>query len=372
MDRIFKIISLFSLIFLSDCQKNKNLLMITNEEFKRGYESQNIELHTLSNKNGVICQLTNIGARIVSVWTPDKNGNLKDIIVGYDNANDFINNKNNFGATIGRYGNRIANAKFLLDSISYKLEANNGKNSLHGGFHGFHTKIWKGKIIDKNSISFTYLSPDMEEGFPGNLKVEVVYTLNDENALSIEYFAETDKKTVVNLTNHSYFNLAGQGGGGVNNHLLHINADRYTPVDEGMIATGEIISIKNTPLDFTEFKEIGEDIESDHIQIQYGDGYDHNFVINQSSDINFAAKVIEPESERWMEVYTNEPGMQFYGGNFLNAIGKNGHVYKPRHALCLETQHYPDSPNKPNFPSTVLDIGDKYYSICIYKFGVKK
>ncbi len=360
------------LIILSSCQKNQNLSMITIEEFNKGYEDQNVELFTISNKNGLVCQLTNIGARIVSIWTPDKNGDLKDVIVGYGNAQDFINNDNNFGATIGRYGNRIGDAQFSLDSIQYELEANNGKNSLHGGTLGFHTKLWQGKKVSDNSISFTYLSPDMEEGFPGNLNIEVIYELDNDNALSIKYYAETDKKTVVNLTNHAYFNLKGQGSGHINNHLLQINADNYTPVDESMIPTGEIASVKNTPLDFTKMKEIAKDIESDHIQIKYGDGYDHNWVINGNSELKLAAKVIEPESKRSMEVYTNEPGIQFYGGNFLNATGKNGNIYKPQHALCLETQHYPDSPNQPDFPSTTLEIGEKYYSICVYKFGVEK
>ncbi len=371
MYKIFKITSLLVFIFLSSCQKNQSLSMITTEEFNKGYEGPHVELFTLSNKNGMVCQLTNIGARIVSIWVPDKNGKLEDVIVGYDTAHDFINNDNNFGATIGRYGNRIGNARFSLDSIQYSLEANNGKNSLHGGSNGFHTKLWQGEKINDYSVAFSYVSPDMEEGFPGNLSIKVVYELDEENGLSIKYYAETDKKTVVNLTNHAYFNLAGQGSGSINHHMLQINADKYTPVDESMIPTGEIAIVKGTPMDFTEMKEIAKDFESDHIQIKYGNGFDHNWVINGNSELKYSAKVIEPESGRWMEVYTNEPGIQFYGGNFLNATGKNGNIYKPQHALCLETQHYPDSPNQPKFPSTTLDIGEKYYSICIYKFGVE-
>lgn len=374
MNKIQHITYVIILTTMFSCQKHEKLQIIFSEDFNTEYNGEKLEVFTITNKNGLICQITNFGARVVSLWVPDKNGKLDDIVVGYGSGKDFIErNENYFGATIGRYGNRIGNAQFILDSISYKLTTNDGKNSLHGGPEGFHRKIWKTEQLNTKALVFTYTSVDMEEGYPGNLKVKVVYELTDDNKLTIQYKAETDKKTVVNLTNHTYFNLAGQGSGTINNHLLQINADSYTPVNEGLIPIGDIEAVKGTPFDFTELKEIAKDLNSDHIQMKYGGGYDHNWIINDSSKLNLAAKVIEPNSGRLLEVYTNEPGIQFYGGNFLKGTAdKNGKMYEKRSAFCLETQHYPDSPNKPNFPSTTLDVGEKYYSICVYGFGISK
>lgn len=371
MYRILCFTSLIIILIWTSCQQKQPLSMITSEQFKKDYKGQTVELFTLENSNGVICQLTNIGARIVSLWVPDRNGQFDDVIVGFGNANDFINQPNNFGAAIGRYGNRIGNATFSLDSIEYQLEANNGKNSLHGGSGGFHTKFWKSEKISPTSVVFSLISPDMDEGFPGELSVKIVYELRDDNALAIKYYATTNKKTVVNLTNHAYFNLAGEGSGSINNHLLQIHANNYTPVDDSMIPTGAIDMVKGSPLDFRVAKPIAKDINNEHTQIVYGQGFDHNWVLDSADDMKFAAKVLEPISGRTMEVHTSEPGLQFYGGNFLDATGKNGHKYERRHALCLETQHYPDSPNQVSFPSTTLDIGEEYTSICIYKFGIE-
>ncbi len=349
------------------------MILISSEAFNIEHKGLEIKLFTITNKNGLACQITNFGARVVSLWTPDTNGNMADVVVGYDNGKDFVEKDESFfGATIGRYGNRIENSQFGLDNITYKLDANDGKNTLHGGIEGFDKKNWKTKQVNESTLEFSYLSPDMEEGFPGNLDVKVVYHISNDNELIIEYFATTDKKTIINLTNHTYFNLGGHNSGTILNHLLQINATDYTPVVEGMIPTGSIVPVQGTPLDFTEVKTIGKDIKSDYHQLKLGNGYDHNYVINDSEDtVSFAAKVIEPNSGRTLEVYTNEPGMQFYSANWLNGVGKNNVDYKKREAFCLETQHYPDSPNKQNFPTTILDVGEKYYSICIYKFGAE-
>ncbi|AOW19734.1 aldose epimerase family protein [Urechidicola croceus] len=366
------------LISFTACNKNVNKMeLITAESFITTYKGENIELYTIKNGN-ITCQLTNFGARVVAIFTPDKDGKMKDIVAGYDSAKDFIELPEAFfGTTVGRYGNRIGNAQFEIDGKLYKLEANNGKNSLHSGSNSLNRKVWNTKQIGDTILEFTHTSPDMSEGFPGNVTIKVVYELTDENELKIEYFAETDKKTILNLTNHTYFNLSGQGSGSINNHYLEINADNYTPVDNNLIPTGQVVPVRGTPFDFINSKKISKDIERKHMQLQYGFGYDHNWVINdwendKNDKIIFAARVIEPNSGRVLEVFTNEPGVQFYGGNHLGGMkGKNGVIYEKRGAFCLETQHFPDSPNKPEFPSVILDVDENYYSICIYKFGLK-
>jgi aldose 1-epimerase len=334
-------------------------------------------LYLLKNKNNVQAAFTNYGARVVSLIMPDKNGNKTDIILGYDSIGKYVHQPESFfGAIVGRYGNRIAKGKFKLGGTTYPLAINNPPNSLHGGKKGFGSSVWDGKQLDSNSVEFTYLSKDGEEGYPGNLHVKVVYTLTDSNELKIDYTATTDKATVLNLTNHSYFNLNGQGNGTIDNQLLQINADSYTPVDSTLIPTGKIEPVAGTPLDFRQPTAIGARIGADNTQLKYGKGYDHNFVLNpnKGSGLNLAATVLGDQTGIFMEVYTREPGIQFYSGNFMTGSNplKNGKKDDHRGALCLETQHYPDSPNQPAFPSTELKPGKVYQTETVYKFSVKK
>jgi len=291
----------------------------------------------------------------------------------------YAEGKSYFGAIVGRYGNRIGHAQFVLDGKTYTLAKNNGENSLHGGVNGFNKAVWTAKTLsskDGQSLELSYLSKDGEEGFPGNLKVTVIYTLTDDNALRIEYSATTDKKTVVNLTNHSYFNLAGQGSGDILGHLLTIEADKFTPVDSGLIPTGELRDVVDTPFDFRKPTAIGARINQDDQQLKLGGGYDHNLVLRRpaGSGESLAARVVEATTGRVMEVWTTEPGVQFYTGNFLDgkSAGKGGATYPKRSAFCLETQHFPDSPNQPKFPSVVLNPGQRYHTVTTYKFSVEK
>ncbi|RIA09443.1 aldose 1-epimerase [Flavobacteriaceae bacterium MAR_2010_72] len=350
------------------------IILLNKEDFTKTINDKEIKLFVLQNATGMIAEITNYGGKVVSLWMPDRQGNYEDIVLGHPNIEDYLNSKEKyFGALIGRYGNRIANGKFSLDGHEYNLATNNGDNHLHGGNKGFESVIWDAKQIDQQTLELKYISKHMEEGYPGNLNVKVVYQLTDNNELKTEYWASTDAPTVVNLTHHSFFNLKGAGNGTINDHLLQINAAYYTPVREGLIPTGEIATVENTPFDFQNLKAIGDLLEDDDKQLKLGLGYDHNFALNQSSvALNFASKVVEPVSGRTMEVYTNEPGLQFYGGNFLDGsvIGKQNKAYKFRSAFCLETQHFPDSPNNPNFPNTRLNPNEEYYSICIYKFSV--
>jgi aldose 1-epimerase len=333
-----------------------------------------MKLYTIENQSGIKVKLTNYGGRVVSLQVPDKEGKLDDIVLGYDNLYSYItSNEKYYGAIIGRYGNRIENAKFQIEGKEYQLGKNDGKNSLHGGLKGFHNVFWDIVHHEKQLIEFAYLSKDMEEGFPGNLKVSVTYHLTDDNELQIEYHAITDKTTIVNLTHHSFFNLNNDKTQSINNHILQIFADYYTPVNSELIPTGDIVSVENTPFDFRIGRPIGSRLFEQENQLLFGHGYDHNWVLNkkgQGKNPQIAAIVTDPVSGRSMEVLTNEPGIQFYGGNFLNGkdIGKKSIGYKHRTAFCLETQHFPDSPNKKNFPSTILNKGENYYSICIYKF----
>ena len=349
------------------------------DDFKAVVEGDSISLYTMTNKNGLRADFTNYGQRLISLHVPDKNGAMGDVVLGLSTLDGYMNGpKNNFGAVIGRYGNRIAKGEFSIKNTKYKLAKNNGENHLHGGNIGFESVIWKARQTAANQIEFTRVSPHMEEGYPGNLDVKVTYILSDNNELKISYEANTDKTTVINLTNHSYFNLKGEGKGDVNDHVMMINASAYTPVDTGLIPIGAIESVDDTPFDFTTPKTIRRDLDSNHAQMVIGGGYDHNFVLNQSpknsEGLVLAARVSEPTSGRVMEVYTSEPGVQLYGGNFLNgsSIGKSGNPYMKRNAFCLETQHFPDSPNQPNFPSTLLKPGDKYKSTTVYKFDIVK
>jgi len=351
----------------------------TKKSFGKTPDGQPVDLFVLANKNGAEVSITNYGGAVVSVKVPDRSGKLADVVLGYDTIDGYVNDKSYFGALIGRYGNRIGHAQFVLDGKTYALAKNNGENSLHGGVKGFNKAVWTAKTLSKKdgqALELSYLSKDGEEGFPGNLKVTVTYTWTDANALKIEYSATTDKKTVVNLTNHSYFNLAGQGNGDILSHLLTIEADKFTPVDSGLIPTGELREIAGTPFDFRKPTAIGARIDQDDEQLKLGGGYDHNFVLRRSagSSESLAARVVEPTSGRVLEVWTAEPGVQFYTGNFLDgkSAGKGGATYPKRAAFCLETQHFPDSPNQPKFPSVVLSPGERYHTITTYRFSAGK
>lgn len=344
-------------------------------------EGVEVELYTLTNKSGMEAAITTYGGAVVSLKVPDRHGTLEDVVLGYDSLDGYVNDKVYFGAIIGRYGNRIGHAKFTLGGKTYTLAKNNGENTLHGGIKGFNKALWTAKEIpakDGQGLELTYLSKDGEEGFPGNLHVRVVYTLTDSNELKIEYSATTDKDTVVNLTNHSYFNLlgVGQGTGDVLGHVLMIEADKFTPVDSGLIPTGELRDVAGTPFDFRKPTLIGARINDDNQQLKLAGGYDHNFVLRRKmgEPISLAARVVEQASGRVLEVWTTEPGMQLYTGNFLDGSihGKGGVVYAKHMAFCLETQHFPDSPNHPKFPTTELKPGERYHTTTIYKFSVQK
>jgi len=330
-------------------------------------------VYTLTNKNKVRIDITNYGARIMSAYVPDKNGNLINIVLGYDTLIDTINGDLYFGATIGRYANRIAKGMFSLDGEIYVLKTNGENNHLHGGETGYNAVIWNA-CHGKSKLTLSYIDKDGREGYPGNMQVQVTYELTDNNELIITYQAETDKATPINLTNHAYFNLDGVDNETTTilKHLLKINANFYTPMDETSIPTGEIAPVENTPFDFRQFKEIGKDIDASHQQLKNGNGYDHNFVLNGKEDeLKLAAKAISQKTNIVLQVFTTEPGMQLYTANFMD-INEFGKRYKPRTAFCLETQHFPDSPNKPNFPNTILRPGEIFKSQTIYKFGIKQ
>jgi aldose 1-epimerase len=345
--------------------------------FKDTVDGQATALYVLTNKSSAIAAITNYGARVVSLLVPDKNGAPTDVALGYDSIGKYLHQPETFfGAIVGRYGNRIAKGKFKLEGKEYTLATNNGANHLHGGKKGFGDVVWTGKQLSGQSVEFSYLSKDGEEGYPGSLQVKVTYTLTDSNELKIDYEATTDKATVLNLTNHTYFNLNGQGSGTINNHLLQINADNYTPVDSTLIPTGKIEPVAGTPFDFRQPTAIGSRIDADNQQLKFGKGYDHNFVLNPAKNgaLKLAATVQGDLSGIFMEVYTLEPGIQFYGGNFMAGANplKGGKKDDHRTAFCLETQHYPDSPNEPSFPSTELKPGSVYKTTTLYKFSVKK
>lgn len=337
-----------------------------------------IKLYTLKNKAGTTVKVTNYGAIITSIITADRKGAMADIALGYNDVSGYMNavDKPYFGAIVGRYGNRIAKGKFSIDGKDYKLATNNGSNHLHGGVVGLDKVVWDVKSAGPNSIGLHYLAKDGEEGYPGNLDINVTYTLTDTNELKIDYLATTDQKTPINLTNHTYFNLKGEGQGTILGHELMINAKGFTPVDSGLIPTGKITTVSATPFDFTTAKAIGRDISKNEQQLEYGRGYDHNWVLDGSSKkghLRLAATLYEPTTGRFMEVFTEEPGLQFYCGNFLagNLKGKSGKTYVYRGGLCLETQHYPDSPNQPAFPNTILNPGETYKTTTVYKFSTQ-
>lgn len=353
-------------------EMEKKTMSIKKEFFGETTDGEKVDLYTLTNRNNMVVKITNYGAIVTSIVVPDKKGEMADVVLGFDTLAGYLAEHPYFGAVVGRYGNRIAKSMFTLDGTTYKLAANNGSHHLHGGIKGFDKVVWSAEEIEKENepgIKLSYLSKDGEEGYPGNLSVTVIYSLTDENELKINYTAETDKATPVNLTHHSYFNLEGAGSGDTLGHLLTIHADRYTVVDEELIPTGEIKTIENTPLDFRKPAGIGSRIKD------VKGGYDHNYILNNNEGaMRPAASVTAPASGRVMDVLTTEPAIQFYSGNFLDGSnkGKKGCVYHKHYGFCLETQHYPDSPNHPSFPSTILKPGERYRHYTIYKFYTTK
>ena len=349
---------------------------ITNHGWGRTADGEQVDLYTLRNSNGMEAAITNYGGRLVSLKVPDRAGGIADIVLGSDNLGGYLAKNPYFGALVGRYANRIAGGEFSLGGKQYQLPRNNGDNSLHGGLKGFDKVVWKAEQTDTSLsavLDLTYLSKDGEEGFPGNLLVKARYTLNGDDELRLDYFATTDQTTVVNLTNHSYFNLSGHAGSSILGHEVMINADRYTPSTSDLIPTGELRPVAGTPFDFRAPRLIGSRIEEDDQQLQCGMGYDHNFVLNnQSGALSIAARVKHPQSGRCMEVSTTQPGLQFYTGNHLDGsvTGKGGVTYGPRSGVCFEAQHFPDSPNHPAFPSSELKPGEQYRQVTVFRFSV--
>ncbi len=352
--------------------------ILKKQSFGKTSDGRPVDLYTLANKKGMEVAITNFGGIIVALKVPDRNGKSDDVVLGYDSIDGYLTNKAFFGALIGRYGNRIAHGKFQLDGNTYTLPKNDGDNTLHGGPEGFNKRLWTAKDVSSprgQALELTYRSPDGEEGFPGNLSAKVVYTLPSQNELTIAYSATTDKETVVNLTNHSYFNLAGQGMGDILGHQLLIRGDHITAVDETLIPTGELRAVKGTPFDFTHATPIGARIDQDDPQLKVGKGYDHNWVLTAHASRTpvLAAEAYEPKTGRALQILTVEPGVQFYSGNFLDGTitGKGNIVYKHRYGFCLETQHFPDSPNHPKFPSTTLKPGQTYSTTTVFKFSTR-
>jgi aldose 1-epimerase len=349
--------------------------MISKKLFGLTSDHTSVELFTLRNRKGMEATIMTYGGIVTSLKVPDRRGTLGDVVLGYDHLEGYLKKNPCFGTLVGRYGNRIARGQFVLEGVTYKLAVNNGPNHLHGGLKGFDKVLWSARPVDSANgpaLQLTYMSRDGEEGYPGNLLVTAVYTVTEDNSLNVDFVATSDKKTVCNLTHHSYFNLAGKGD--VLGHVVEINADRFTPVDANLIPTGEIRPVAGTPFDFRKPVPIGQGINDPRDeQIKFGNGYDHNFVLNKkASELSFAARVTEAGSGRVMEVWTTEPATQFYTGNFLDGTitGKGGWVYQARNGFCFEPQHYPDSPNHPEFPSTVLAPGQTYRNAIAYKFGV--
>ena len=379
MKKYLTIISTIIMVTIAGCNHEKaSNSQVKRTDFQSVIDGKQVDLYYLINKNKLEITVTNFGARIVEFFVPDRNGQFEDVVLGYDHLDKYVHNTGErfLGSTIGRYGNRIAKGKFTLDAVEYSLPINNTPNSLHGGTMGFDMLVWDARQIDRQTIEFSLVSPDGDQGYPGTLTVKMTYQLNDDNELVIIHQATTDKKTVVNLTHHSFFNLHGAGVGTINDHILTLNASNYNPVDSTLIPSGPIAPVEGTPMDFRIPTAIGERVDADFEQLRFGRGYDHNWVLDRQSenDLELAAVVYEPVSGRVMEVWTTEPGIQFYGGNFFDGswTGKDNKSYDFRASFALETQHYPDSPNRPDFPSTILEPGQKYYHKCVYKFGVRK
>ena len=363
---------------LFSCIDNQQeIKLVDADNFTSSINGKNVNLYTLKSKNGMTMQVTNYGGHVVSLWVPDKNGHFDDIVLGHNTLKEYIDYEGErfIGCVVGRYANRIANGQFYIDSIRYNIPQNNNGQSLHGGLKGLGQVIWDVDSVTPNKIYLSYTSPDGEEGYPGTLKLNMDYSLTDDNEFIIQYHATTDKPTVINLSHHGFFNLKGEGRGSINDHLLTIYADSITPVNNVLIPTGQLMAVEGTPFDFRKATAIGKRVDTDNEQLKNANGYDHNWVLDRKSayDIELAASVYEPSSGRYLEVFTDQPGLQFYGGNFFNGSGKG--KYSPtidyREALALETQKFPDSSNQPNFPSARSNPDETYRHTCIYKFSVK-
>jgi len=374
-------ISLFALIMLSACNQNKKqALLLPESNFDTTLLEKKVALFTLKNENGTTAQITNYGARVVALWVPDKTGEFKDVVWGYESIAEYLKATDIYaGPVVGRYGNRIGKGQFTLEGKNYQLTLNNNGNHLHGGPGGFYRKVWDARQFknanNEDALELSYLSPAGEEGYPGNLSITVTYTLTKNNELAIEYAATTDSTTILNPTSHCYFNLHGTTAQSTNSHILTIFADKYTPTDSLLIPTGEIADLTNTPLDFRKPTVIGERIETDFLALKYGKGYDHNFVLTKNNtELTLAAEVYEPTTGIVMSVTTNQPAIQFYSGNFMDGVdkGKRGDTHNYRSGIALETQNFPDAPNHANFPNSVLKPGETYKHTCVYGFTVKK
>ncbi len=350
--------------------------VLETKNFDTIIDGKKVGLYWIENK-GIKAAFTNYGGRLIGLWVNDKNGKPTDVVVGMNSAKGFkTSTEPYFGATIGRVGNRIGKGKFTLEGKQYQVPLNNGKNALHGGVKGFQDVVWNAEKTNENTLVFTYVSPDGEQGFPGNLSVKVTYTITDDNSVKMEYEATTDKATIVNLTNHAFFNLNGEGSGTILNHELQIYANEFTPVDEGLIPSGELKAVKNTPFDFTSKHTIGERIETKDEQLKFGKGYDHNYILDgtKKKGLNHAATICGDKSGITLDIFTQEPGLQFYSGNFMQSKNtfKSGAKDDFRTAFALETQHFPDAPNQPKFAPIILKVGEKYHTVSYYQFSVKK
>ena len=379
MKKILKLSVAALLLTLAACggkqQEVKTASGLNPADFQTEVDGKQTALYTLTNANGMEVCITNFGGRIISVMVPDRDGVMRDVVLGFDSIADYVKYPSDFGATIGRYANRIGQGKFSLDGVDYQLPTNNYGHCLHGGPKGFQYRVFDAVQPDQHTLKLSYLSKDGEEGFPGNLNCTVTFTLTDDNAIDIQYGAETDKPTIVNMTNHSYFNLDGDPSRDNSEYLLMVDADNYTPVDSTFMTTGEIVTVEGTPMDFRQPTAVGARIDDDFQQLKNGLGYDHNWVLNTKGDDSRAcATLVSPKTGIKLEVFTNEPGIQVYAGNFLDGTlrGKKGITYGRRASVCLETQKYPDTPNKPEWPTAVLRPGEKYDSHCIFRFSVEK
>ena len=368
----------FLMQFYSHSQKTNTIKEIPAINFQTQVDGKTTNLYTLKNKNGMTAQITNYGARVVSLWVPDRKGDFQDVVWGFETIAEYLASSDIYcGPIVGRFGNRIDKGRFELNGTQFQVTINNNENHLHGGTKGFYAKVWDAnsvKIEGNEALELTYFSKDGEEGYPGNLTIKVTYMLTEDNSLKLLYSATTDKTTIINPTSHCYFNLSGTSKNTILEHVLFINAQKFTPTNEGLIPTGELRNLKDTPLDFNIPTAIGDKIDSKYEQLLFGKGYDHNFVLNEGSEkIKLAAVVTEENSGRKMEVFTTQPGIQFYSGNFLDGAEKaHGTAYQFRTGFCLETQHFPNSPNQPSFPSTLLKPGEKFESQTIYKFSILK
>ena len=369
-------IYLFMLLPLFMACNKESLPLLEKSAFQTTVDEKSVDLYTLKSGD-LTMQVTNFGGRIVSLWTPDRDGNLEDVVLGHKNIEQYVNpvGERFLGCVVGRYANRIGKGQFTLDDTTYQLPLNNNGQTLHGGRKGLDMVVWDVENVTDNAITLSYVSPDGEEGFPGKLTLKMTYTLTKDNELKIGYQGETDKPTVINLSHHGFFNLKGEGSGTINDHVLAINANSIVPVDSVLIPFGNLMDVEGTPFDFRTPTAIGERVDADHQQLKYGLGYDHNWVLDRKSDkeVELAASLYEPTSGRLMEVWTDQPGIQFYGGNFMNGTGegKYGKKHNYRESVAMETQHFPDSPNQPDFPTTRLNPDEMYTHTCVYKFDVK-